>query len=291
LRALLVDDTADTFVAALHQLHHPEVRWKEGLTNVRSMWKERDEKGARRLFAELWADLTSSSKPLIGSQIGRYNGKWIREHKRRLEKIFGGDGRKVDEKKVAMELRAATEGVKNCKAHSKYATDEFSEWIASFDPSAGELELPGQYDHTDVDTTSSSGSAGGDGGAGANVIFQGFGGGGAGDGDVLASVSSSAEDGPSSSSSSSSSSSNHLLITGFGAQMLCMASKQKPKRLETICDDFSRQLWLVKGGEDLRLDQRIEQIFGLMNSLLGRDPQCKPRGLRNRTYKVSGLQV
>ncbi len=42
----------------------------------------------------------------------------------------------------------------------------------------------------------------------------------------------------------------------------------------------------MKGGEDLRLDQRIEQLFVAMNDILRADPQCEKRKLALQTYEV-----
>lgn len=41
-----------------------------------------------------------------------------------------------------------------------------------------------------------------------------------------------------------------------------MSSIRKPKRLIIRGDDEKDHMFLVKGGEDLRLDQRIEQVSG-----------------------------
>ena len=43
---------------------------------------------------------------------------------------------------------------------------------------------------------------------------------------------------------------------------------------------------LVKGGEDLRLDQRVEQLFQIMNSIFKDDPYCQNRDLNIKTFKV-----
>lgn len=44
--------------------------------------------------------------------------------------------------------------------------------------------------------------------------------------------------------------------------------------------------FLVKGGEDLRLDQRIEQLFDTMNDIFDADPACCQRSIRVRSYAV-----
>ncbi|KAI9359803.1 hypothetical protein BD770DRAFT_319254 [Pilaira anomala] len=56
----------------------------------------------------------------------------------------------------------------------------------------------------------------------------------------------------------------HAKVASFGAQVLVMESIRKPKRLTINGTDEKEYHFLVKGGEDLRLDQRIEQLFGVI---------------------------
>lgn len=77
----------------------------------------------------------------------------------------------------------------------------------------------------------------------------------------------------------------HARITRFGSQLLIMASKQMPKRLVILGSDEREHWFLVKGGEDVRLDERVEQLFGIINSLVAPDAI----GLRVRTYAVVPL--
>ncbi|CAK4672281.1 unnamed protein product [Aphanomyces euteiches] len=67
---------------------------------------------------------------------------------------------------------------------------------------------------------------------------------------------------------------------------MVLPSKQLPKRLKLYASDEKTYLFLVKGGEDLRLDQRIEQLFGVMNTILQQSNQCSRRHLNTRTYNV-----
>nr|XP_019943216.1 PREDICTED: DNA-dependent protein kinase catalytic subunit [Paralichthys olivaceus] len=78
----------------------------------------------------------------------------------------------------------------------------------------------------------------------------------------------------------------HAKITGFDERVKVMSSIRRPKRLIIRGDDELDHPFLVKGGEDLRQDQRIEQLFGVMNILLSYDAACTRRGLRLRTYQV-----
>lgn len=65
-----------------------------------------------------------------------------------------------------------------------------------------------------------------------------------------------------------------------------MTSIRRPKRLIVRGNDERDHPFLVKGGEDLRQDQRIEQLFGVMNIILHQDPACSQRSLTLRTYQV-----
>lgn len=78
----------------------------------------------------------------------------------------------------------------------------------------------------------------------------------------------------------------HVKIAGFDEKVLVMSSIRKPKRIIIRGDDEKDYMFLVKGGEDLRLDQRIEQLFGIMNDVMSDDPACSQRSLRLRTYNV-----
>ncbi|XP_056289749.1 DNA-dependent protein kinase catalytic subunit-like [Pseudoliparis swirei] len=78
----------------------------------------------------------------------------------------------------------------------------------------------------------------------------------------------------------------HAKITGFDERVKVMLSIRRPKRLIIRGDDERDHPFLVKGGEDLRQDQRIEQLFGVMNIVLSHDAACTHRGMQLRTYQV-----
>ncbi|XP_019130385.2 DNA-dependent protein kinase catalytic subunit isoform X1 [Larimichthys crocea] len=78
----------------------------------------------------------------------------------------------------------------------------------------------------------------------------------------------------------------HAKITGFDERVKVMSSIRRPKRLIIRGDDERDHPFLVKGGEDLRQDQRIEQLFAVMNILLSHDAACSHRCLQLRTYQV-----
>ncbi|TPX36936.1 hypothetical protein SmJEL517_g00919 [Synchytrium microbalum] len=79
---------------------------------------------------------------------------------------------------------------------------------------------------------------------------------------------------------------NHSFIQSFKPEVSVMSSLRKPKRLDMIGSDEKVHMWLVKGGEDIRVDQRIQQMFGLMNDIMSKDPHCARDRLHLTTYKV-----
>lgn len=69
--------------------------------------------------------------------------------------------------------------------------------------------------------------------------------------------------------------------------ILQLASIRKPKRLVMLGSDGVEYPWLVKAGEDIRLDQRVQQLFSVMNSALSKSSSyCERHYIRLRTFKV-----
>ncbi|KNC55970.1 DNA-dependent protein kinase catalytic subunit [Thecamonas trahens ATCC 50062] len=75
-------------------------------------------------------------------------------------------------------------------------------------------------------------------------------------------------------------------VSSFGAHLLVLQSIRLPKRISIHGSDEADSLWLVKGGEDLRLDQRVQQLFGEMNRVLAEDPLAAARSLHVARYAV-----
>ena len=57
-------------------------------------------------------------------------------------------------------------------------------------------------------------------------------------------------------------------VVSFAQNVLVLGSIQKPKQLVVRCSDETERSFLVKGGEDLRQDQRIQQLFYMFNSCI-----------------------
>lgn len=55
--------------------------------------------------------------------------------------------------------------------------------------------------------------------------------------------------------------------------------------------DTKEYPFLLKFGEDLRQDQRIEQLFSLMNGIYTSDTICLNNALRIVTYQVNIFKI
>ncbi|KPV75332.1 uncharacterized protein RHOBADRAFT_53323, partial [Rhodotorula graminis WP1] len=78
-------------------------------------------------------------------------------------------------------------------------------------------------------------------------------------------------------------------IASFGANLEVFTSKQRPRKLRVHGSDGVEYNFLLKGHEDLRQDERVMQLFGLVNTLLGKDPETFKRHLTIVKYPVIPL--
>lgn len=62
-----------------------------------------------------------------------------------------------------------------------------------------------------------------------------------------------------------------VTIAAFAPQLTVITSKQRPRRLAIHGSDGAEYVFLLKGHEDLRQDERVMQLFGLVNSMLATD--------------------
>ncbi|EDQ84433.1 uncharacterized protein MONBRDRAFT_30238 [Monosiga brevicollis MX1] len=79
---------------------------------------------------------------------------------------------------------------------------------------------------------------------------------------------------------------SHVMLCGFDSRVLVLKSIRRPKRVTMLGSDEREYKFLVKAGEDLRTDDRIEQVFSVMNRILAHDRACQQRRLNLRTYAV-----
>lgn len=68
-----------------------------------------------------------------------------------------------------------------------------------------------------------------------------------------------------------------------------LPTKTKPKKLTIAGSNGCRYTYLVKGREDLRLDERMMQLLQSINTVLASDRKTSALGLRTRNYTVIPL--
>ena len=78
-------------------------------------------------------------------------------------------------------------------------------------------------------------------------------------------------------------------IAYFSPLLRVIESKQHPRRLTIGGSDGNEYLFLLKGHEDLRQDERVMQLFGLVNTLLAVDRTTAKYDLDIRRYEVIPL--
>lgn len=86
-----------------------------------------------------------------------------------------------------------------------------------------------------------------------------------------------------------------LTLAGVSPDVLVLGTKTRPKRLQLLASDGSRHTFLLKGRDDLRVDERLTQFIRAANAQL----ECAPAarrysgagggGLRMRHYSVTPL--
>ena len=65
-----------------------------------------------------------------------------------------------------------------------------------------------------------------------------------------------------------------------------MPSLQKPIKITILGNDTKEYPFLIKFGEDIRQDQRIQQLFSLMNNIFDNDKSLSGKKLSILTYQV-----
>jgi serine/threonine-protein kinase mTOR len=78
-------------------------------------------------------------------------------------------------------------------------------------------------------------------------------------------------------------------IERFNPSLSVITSKQRPRKITLQGSDGHDYVFLLKGHEDLRQDERVMQLFGLVNALLTRKPETKKHDLRIQRYGITPL--
>lgn len=82
---------------------------------------------------------------------------------------------------------------------------------------------------------------------------------------------------------------SYIKIDKFIPTVQIITSKQRPRKITLRGNDGKDYVFLLKGHEDLRQDERVMQLFGLVNALLEREKQTKKHDLRIQRYAISPL--
>ncbi|CAH0725575.1 unnamed protein product, partial [Brenthis ino] len=80
-----------------------------------------------------------------------------------------------------------------------------------------------------------------------------------------------------------------IRIAHINTHLQVIKSKQRPRRLTIQGSDGKQYMFLLKGHEDLRQDERVMQLFGLVNTLLQADPSTNRHDLAIQRYAVIPL--
>ncbi|GJQ08825.1 hypothetical protein GpartN1_g616.t1 [Galdieria partita] len=78
-------------------------------------------------------------------------------------------------------------------------------------------------------------------------------------------------------------------IAGFSPTVQVINSKQRPRRLVVYGSDGREHTFLLKGHEDLRQDERVMQLFGLVNELLSQNASTNSKALMIKRFSVVPL--
>lgn len=78
-------------------------------------------------------------------------------------------------------------------------------------------------------------------------------------------------------------------IASFTPTLTVITSKQRPRKLTIKGSDGKEYQFLLKGHEDIRQDERVMQLFGLVNTLLMSDSETFKRHLNIQRYSVIPL--
>jgi FKBP12-rapamycin complex-associated protein len=82
---------------------------------------------------------------------------------------------------------------------------------------------------------------------------------------------------------------SYVKIQRFIPDVQVITSKQRPRKITMRGNDGKDYVFLLKGHEDLRQDERVMQLFGLVNALLARDRRTNKHDLNIQRYAIAPL--
>jgi hypothetical protein len=81
----------------------------------------------------------------------------------------------------------------------------------------------------------------------------------------------------------------YTTVQAMDSRVIVLPTKTKPKKIVLLGSDGLHHAYLVKGHEDLHLDERIMQFLSITSNMLMNDRPSRARGLRARHYPVIPL--
>lgn len=85
--------------------------------------------------------------------------------------------------------------------------------------------------------------------------------------------------------------STSIKIVKFNDSVSIIHSLRKPIKITAVCSDGQSYSFILKYGEDLRQDERIQHVQELMSSQMLLDKSCHQQKLSLRTYRVIPLNT
>ena len=82
-----------------------------------------------------------------------------------------------------------------------------------------------------------------------------------------------------------------IRISCFQPKLPVLTSKQHPRKIYIYGSDNKEYLFLLKGREDLRQDERVMQLFKLVNRLLHNNPETEKKDLLITRFSVIPLST
>eukprot|EP00897_Mesotaenium_endlicherianum_P010382 jgi/Mesen1/9372/ME000610S08690 len=275
LAGLLESPRLESFARALEDVAwFPQQRLEAGLEDIAVCLQRGDRRQAAAVYRRVFADcLDEAAMRAPGRQAGEYNLKFAQGYRAHVEKELGAGGSRLASGeieprsfrawylKLREKLRAGAgtpSGQLSLAAHSA--------WLASYDPLAA------------AGAAGVAAAAGLGAGAGAAKKAEG-----------KMEMEVEVEIPGQYASWDAPDPEAHVKLVGVDAQMRAFASKQSPKLVTMRGSDEREYRFVLKGGEDVRQDQRVQQLFQVMNQVLLQDAACAKRRLRVRTYGVVPL--
>jgi len=80
-----------------------------------------------------------------------------------------------------------------------------------------------------------------------------------------------------------------ITIRSVQSHIVVITSKQRPRKISITGSDGSEYVFLLKGHEDLRQDERVMQLFGLVNEFLSANDETRRRNFIIQRYPVIPL--